>query len=143
MNLYKIVFSHHAPKDSEKGIKVLLLAQNDEQAYEWLASEPKLEDRTLYNSWKDNEGYSYSEEKETFVDEDGEEVDSSWYDEEGNAENFKTRMLRLKGEINDDEYDFTDAYYGITLLGWELLKEDVKTDYSELVELGVVFNAVS
>lgn len=143
MNLYKIVFSHHAPKDSEKGIKVLLLAQNEEQVYEWLASEPKLEDRTLYNSWKDNERYSYAEEKETFVDEDGEEVDSSWYDEEGNAENFKTRMLRLKGEINDDDYDFTDAYYGITLLGWELLKEDVKTDYSELVELGVVFNAVS
>jgi len=143
MNLYKIVFSHHAPKDSEKGIKVLLLAENDEQVYEWLASEPKLEDRTLYNSWKENEGYSYSEEKETFVDEDGEEVDSSWYDEEGNAENFKTRMLRLKGEINDDDYDFTDAYYGITLLGWELLKEDVKTDYSELVELGIVFNAVS
>lgn len=143
MNLYKIVFSHHAPKDSEKGMKVLLLAENEEQVYDWIASEPKLEDRTLYNSWKENEGYSYSEEKETFVDEDGEEVDSSWYDEEGNAENFKTRMLRLKGEINDDDYDFTDAYYGITLLGWELLKEDVKTDYSELVELGVAFNAVS
>lgn len=142
MNLYKIVFSHHSPKDSEKGMKVLLLAENEDQVYDWIASKPKLEDRTLYNDWKDNEGYSYSEEQETFVDADGEESDSSWYDEEGNAENFKTRMLRLKGEINDDDYDFTSAYYGITLLGWELLKEDVKTDYSELVELGVAFNAV-
>lgn len=139
MNLYKITFSHHAPKDREQGIKCLLLAVNDEQVYEWIASEPKLNDRSLFNGWKDNEGYKYNEETETFVNEDGDEVDSFWYDEEGNAENFKTRMLRLKGEINDDDYDFTDAYYGITLFGWELLKEDVKTDYSELKELGIVY----
>jgi len=31
MNLYKVTFSHHAPKDSEQGIKALILAENDEQ----------------------------------------------------------------------------------------------------------------
>lgn len=139
MNLYKITFSHHAPKDSEQGIKCLLLAENDEQVYEWIASEPKPNDRSMFNGWKDNEGYTYNKEAEIFEDKDGDEVDSSWYDEEGNAENFKARMLRLKGEINDDDYYFTDAYYGITLFGWELLKEDVKTDYSELKELGIVY----
>jgi len=139
MNLYKITFSHHAPKDSEQGIKCLLLAENDEQVYDWIASEPKLNDRSMFNAWKDNEGYKYNEETETFVDKDGDDVDSSWYDEEGKSEIFKVRMLRLKGEINDDDYDFLDAYYGITLFGWELLKEDVKTDYSELKELGIVY----
>ncbi len=88
MNLYKVTFSHHAPKD-------------------------------------------------------GDEVDEGWWDEEGEPENFKERMLRLKGEIEDDSIDFSDSYYGITLLGWELLKENVTTDYSELIELGVVFVAVS
>jgi hypothetical protein len=47
-------------------------------------------------------------------------------------------MLRLKGEIEDSSVDFSDAYYGITLYGWELLKENVVTDYSELIELGII-----
>ena len=85
----------------------------------------------------------FDKEKETFIDEDGNEVDEGWWDEDGNPENFKERMLRLKGEIEDDSVDFSDSYYGITLLGWELLKENVTTDYSELIELGVVFVAVS
>lgn len=136
MNLYKIEFSHHAPKDSERGIKCLLLAENDEQVYEWIKSEPK----EFYNSWKDNEGYSYDKEKEEFIDEDGEtESGAGWWDDNGDPENFKDRMLRLKGEINDDDYDFSGAYYGITLYGWELLKGNINTDYSELIELGIIY----
>jgi hypothetical protein len=48
----------------------------------------------------------------------------------------------LKGQVNDDDYDYSDAYYGITLFGWSLLKENVNTDYSELIELGIDFRAV-
>lgn len=143
MNLYKVTFSHHAPKDSEHGIKALILAENDEQVYNWIASEPKINEGSMFNSWKDREEYSWDKEKETFVDKDGDEVDEGWCNEEGEPENFKERMLRLNGEIEDDSVDFSDSYYGITLLGWELLKENVTTDYSELIELGVVFVAVS
>lgn len=143
MNLYKVTFSHHAPKDSEQGIKALILAENDEQVYNWIASEPRTNEGSMFNSWKDREEYSWNKEKETFVDKDGDEVDGGWWDEEGEPENFKERMLRLNGEIEDDSVDFSDSYYGITLLGWELLKENVTTDYSELIELGVVFVAVS
>ena len=50
------------------------------------------------------------------------------------------RMLRLKGEINDPDADMGDAYYGVTLYGWELIKENVTSDYSELIELDIVFN---
>lgn len=120
MNLYKIIFSHHAPKDSEYGIKAFVLAENDEQVYNWIASNPKTNEGTLYNSWKNKE------------------EEGGWWNDEGESETFKERMLRLKGEIEDDSVDFSDSYYGITLLGWELLKEDITTDYSELIELGEI-----
>ncbi len=126
MNIYKITFSHHAPKGSEKGIKCLLLAENDEEVYDWIASEPEISGGQLFNSWKDNESSE----------------DQDWYNEEGNIEDFKTHALRLKGEINDDDYDFSNAYYGIELLGWELLKENITTDYSELIELGIIYKAL-
>lgn len=143
MNLYKVTFSHHGPKDSEQGIKALILAENDEQVYNWIASEPNTNEGSMFNSWKDREEYSWNEEKDTFVDKDGDEVEEGWWDEDGTPENFKERMLRLKGEIEDDSVDFSDSYYGITLLAWELIKENTLIDYSELIELGVVFSAVS
>jgi len=141
MNLYKVTFSHYAPKDSERGIKSLILAENDEQVYNWIASEPKTNEGSIYNSWKNREEYSWDQEKEMFVDQDGDEVNEGWWDEEGKPENFKERMLRLKGEIEDDSVDFSDSYYGITLFAWELLKENVTSDYLELIELGVLFVA--
>ena len=135
------MFSHHAPKDSEQGIKCLLLAENDEQVYNWIASEPEINEEKLYNSWKEKDSYTWDEEDGLFVNEElGEAIDEGWWDEDGNPENFKDRMLRLKGEINDESADFSDSYYGITLLGWELLKENVTIDYLELIELGIVFN---
>lgn len=124
MNLYKIKFAHFAPKDSEHGIKALLLAENDEQVYEWIAAEPEIGACKLFNSWKNDEAAGHA-----------------WYGDNGNPETMKDRMLRLKGEIEDDDVDFSDSYYGITLFGWELLKENVETDYSELIELGIVCKA--
>jgi len=131
MNLYKVVFSHHSPKDSQKGIKTLLLAENSEQVYEWIKSEPKLEDRSLFNTWADSE-----KDEEVF-----EIYNDKW--EVIGTENFKEKMLRINGEINDDDYDFSDSYYGITLIGWELVKENTTNDYSELIDAGIVRSAIS
>ncbi len=130
MNIYKIEFLHASLKDREMGLKCLLLAENEEQVYEWIKSEPKIDELSLYNGWADSE-----EENEEF------EVYNDNYDVVG-KENFKQKMIRLKGQMNDDDYDYSDAYYGITLFGWSLLKENVNTDYSELIELGIVFRAV-
>jgi hypothetical protein len=141
MNIYKVIFSHHAPKDSEQGIKVLILAENDEQVYNWIVSEPETSEGKLYNSWKDNEQFTWNEEKESFVDKYSNVVNEGWWDEDCKPENFKDRMLRLKGEMDDDSVDFSDSYYGITLLAWELLKENVNSiNYTELIELGIVIN---
>ena len=129
MNIYKIEFVHASPKNREMGLKCLLLAENEEQVYEWIKSEPKIGDRSLYNGWADSE-----EENKEF------EVYNDNYDVIG-KENFKQKMIRLKGQMNDDDYDYSGAYYGITLFGWSLLKENVNTDYSELIELGIVYRA--
>lgn len=97
MNLYKVTFSHYAPKDTEQGIKAFILAENDEQVYNWISSEPKTNEGYMFNCWKEREDYFWHKEKETFVNKDIEEVDEGWWDEEGNPEDFKVRMLRLKG----------------------------------------------
>ena len=137
MNIYKILFSHYGKKDSIQGIVALVLAENDGQVYDWIASNPKTEEMSIYNSWRDRENYSLNEETGTFFDENGYEL-RGWKDEDGNPETFKQRMLRLGGEIYDEDVDLSDSYYGITLYGWELLKENVTTDYFELIELGIV-----
>jgi len=120
MNLYKITFSHTAPKSSKEGIECYLLAENDEQVYNYV-------DKSFnYECWKDDD-----------------EEPIELYDDDYNVigtETFKEKMLRIKGEQNDEDYDYSDAYYGITLYGWELVKENVDGNYTEMVELGIISN---
>lgn len=143
MNLYKVIFTHYSTKSRASGIKALLLAENEEQVFDWIASEPKLDEYDhIFNSWKVKSTYLYNQETDMFFNEDNnEESGYEWYDEEGKPENFKNRMLRLRGEIEDESVDFSDSYYGITLYGWETVKENVHSDYSELIESGVCFVA--
>ena len=126
MNLYRITFSHTAPKDREEGIKGYLIAENDEQVYNYI-------DKTYnYGCWKDNE-----------EDEDKELIEI--YDDDYNVigiETFKEYMLRINGEQNDENYDYSDAYYGITLYGWEKVKENAEGDYTEMIDLGIIFNCM-
>ncbi len=138
MNLYNVTHKHIAPRGWGSGIVALLFAENDEQVYEWIASQPRTILGVMDNDWKLNENAVWDEENEVFVDESGEYKD--WYDDDGNPECFKTRMLRLRGEL-DNSVDVADAFYGVTFLGWRLLKENVETDYSELIELGIAYVA--
>lgn len=142
MNLYKIIFSHYSPKDSEHGIKCLLLAENSDQVYEWIASKPVIEDNTLDNDWAEKSKYKYDFKEDAFLDSNRNKTDYYWTDDNGTVENYKERMIRLEGEIYDPSVDFEYSYYGITLLGWELLKEDIETNYSELQELKIVYSVI-
>jgi len=128
MNLYRTKFSHHAPRDMQTGTICLILAENDKQVYEFLKSEPKINDEQYFVSWQDRE-------------DDEEVVESEWNDkyEATKVENIKDYLIRIKGSMNDQNQEYNDLYYGLTVVGWELLKEDVKTDYSELIELGQMF----
>jgi len=51
-------------------------------------------------------------------------------------------MIRIKGELNDEDFTNEDAYYGNTIFGWELLKGNPETDFAELIELGIVFSCL-
>lgn len=124
MNLYKINFTHYAPKDSKEGIITYLVAIDNEQVYEYIKSEPRINDNGLYNSWKDCE-------------DDNKVYDI--YDNNYNVigtESFKERMIRLGGEMYDEDADVSDSYYGVTHLGWELVKEDISIE-----EMGIIKNA--
>ncbi|MWV44825.1 hypothetical protein GRF59_14485 [Paenibacillus sp. HJL G12] len=114
MNLYKIMFEHYSQKDSKVGTITHLVARSDEEVYEWLKNEPRLSDGSvIYNSYK------YSEEDdETF------EIYDADYNVIG-TESFKERMIRLHGEMFDEDKELNDLYYGLTLYGWQKVKEDI------------------
>lgn len=129
MNLYKIEFRHYSPKDSEYGIKGYIVAKDDEEVYEFIKSEPEVNDEGLYNSYQDNEN-------------DEEEFDI--YDDNYNVigtESFKDRMIRIHGEMYDDEAEVSDLYYGVTQYGWSCLIENITDqDISGLRYLGILVN---
>jgi hypothetical protein len=117
------MFEHYSPKDSKKGISTYLVAESDEQVYEWLKSEPKLDDDNwIYTPYNDNENNNIMFEI---------------YDNEYNLigeESYKDRIIRLKGEMFDDELELSDLYYGKIVYGWKLIKEDVKPDVLQIIK---------
>ena len=121
MNLYKIIFSHYGPKDSQEGVKTLVASESDEQVYSWLASDPG----EITTGWKYNENIVFNTELGAFVDADGDVVNEGWWDDDDNPEDYKTRMIRLRGDMDED---FDDAFYGVTLYDWEMIDENVSQD---------------
>lgn len=123
MNLYRILFTHTAPKDTKLGIETYLLAENEDDVYHHIDEEYK------WGGWSDSES-------------DGKTFDV--YDEDWNqigTETFREKIMRIKGDMNDEDYDFSDAYYGITLYGWELVATNVREMWDGLIELGIFSNA--
>lgn len=100
-NLYTINFTFYAQKDNQSGIVTHIIANTDEQIYEWLKSEPKLDETKtpfygrLYNNYK----YREAEEDE-----------------------FKQRIIGCQGDMYDEQSEVGDLYYGATQLGWEFVK---------------------
>jgi hypothetical protein len=135
-NLYKITWAGYSGKHLQDGTITYAFAENDEQVYEWIASEPEVDGEDLYNDWKMKEEYKWDEGKKSFVNEFGKKVE--WLNEDGEPENFKDRMMRLQGE-DVDEIALEDIFAvdDCRLYGWSLCKENVSTDNSELIELGM------
>lgn len=117
MKLYELLFRHYSQKDSEEGIICYLVANSDEEIYEFIKSEPEIPDGTkwgrgIFNSWK------YKDDKE----------DSS-YEEE-----HKTRLIECCGEMFDDCADISDLYYGLTHYGWRCVCEEISEEQITLLE---------
>lgn len=117
------MFEHFSPKDSQQGLITYLVANSSEDVYEWFKKEPQLPDgNRLFNSYK------YSEEDNKVFE---------LYDDKYNIigeENFKEKMIRLGGEMFDEDRELNDLYYGLTLYGWELVKEGVKPDALQMIK---------
>lgn len=119
MKLYKVTFRHYSQKDSVEGIKELLLANSEEEAFD------HVDLKYTYGSWSDKD------ENGEYDPEDFEQADES----------YKARMIRLGGEDNDDEHEVEDLYYGATEWGWEFIS-DVTPEQQEFLltnKLAVVY----
>ena len=109
MNLYKIEFTHYAPKDSSSGIKEYILANNDEEVFDYINK------NYTWNGWTERE------------------------DEWGNeCQTYKEFVLENKGD-DEDESLFEDLYYGQTTYSWELIKENITEENAKiLTELDII-----
>ena len=114
-NLYSIRFKHFAPKDSKEGIVGYVIAHSSEDVYEFIKSEPELNGVNIYNEFEDKEN-GFEDGEDGFEDE-GNEVDNI------DEESFKERMIRLGGEMYDEDAEVNDAYYGVTHYGWKFERE--------------------
>ena len=120
--LFRILVLHAAPQDKHISIQTYLIANDAEHVYDWIKSQPI---EGIYVDW---------EEKES----EGDVYDV--YDDDFNVigtETFKERMIRLGGEMFDDTFDFSVAYEGITLYGWEMLCTISNPQIAILLELGI------
>jgi len=89
-------------------------------------TDPVINGYCIINSYKDNEEYG-----KTFDIYDS-------YDNAVMTETFKERMIRLNGEMFDNDIYVSETYYGVTQYGWELVKENVY--YTDVVAVKSSFN---
>lgn len=139
MKLYKIMFTHWSQKDSATGIVEHFVGENDEAVYEYIKSQDSNYDReiSMFTSWTEYE------EANSYYDEDVEEEDKGFeiYDDDYNVigtETFKERMLRLGGEMFDEDQELNDLYYGATRFGWKEVGEILPTEIAVLKNVGIL-----
>jgi phosphoribosylformylglycinamidine (FGAM) synthase-like amidotransferase family enzyme len=128
MNIYRIIVEHAGGKSNHTSIECYLLAENDEAVFEWIDKEKN------YDGWWHN-------------DNDDNVEPYNIYDNNYNVvgtETYKERMLRLKGEINDEDRDYSDSYYGLKFFGWSLVKENpLPVEINVLKELDMIIDITS
>lgn len=126
MKLYKIIFKHYSPKDSEEGIKGFLFGETEEEVCDYVMT--KLGYYSLDNLEEEVEIYSYDEE----TDCDSQETITK-----------REELLQNGGEIGLDSNDYSDAFYGITHYGWEEVENWSDRESTALCHLGLFVDAES
>ena len=138
-SIYKVEFTHYAPKNSEEGIKTLLAAKDDLQVMRWIWRECMFgpSDSTLNaetevcpsNKW----WVEHPEERQRALDL-GLEVDDD--------------MRYVTGPYRDvmlwwrcDPTGPTELRYGHTTWGWERLGPATKANVAALTSLGLLEDA--
>lgn len=114
MNLYRILAEHYAPKDCFESIVGYALVGNEDE---------------LYDLIKD----SGSEKFGSFIGWCGDEDEEYWNEETEEEDlSHKEWVIKNGGELGQDQF-ITDLYYGVTLIGWELVEEnvDINSEFSQ------------
>ena len=105
MKLHKILLRHCSPKDSVEVTKLYVLADNE------AAILARLDDGKAgftYGGWQEQS--DEAEEPCEIYDTDYKVI---------GTETYLEKMLRLRGEFNDEDANYEDAYYGIKHWGWD------------------------
>lgn len=116
INLFTIRFSHHAPKDGKRGIETYVLADSE------TAVRDRIDEEFNGGAWKDDD-----EPIETYDDD---------YDVTGEETRLE-RVLRLRGEVDGEDNDYSDSYYGLTFWGWDEAVSISEDDAATLLRLGI------
>jgi hypothetical protein len=124
MKLHKIQIRHCAPKDCKESIVTFVLANNENQILNYIDTE------LLFGTWSDRHDDSLSEPL-SITNDDGDLIGSEFY---------KEKMLRLRGEFNDENADYSDAYYGVTHYGWDEGIEITDAEAKTLIKLNIVLD---
>jgi hypothetical protein len=123
MDLYRIDVEHIGPKSIKSAIQCFLVSGNDKDVYEWIVTMSETYPKKDKFSWF---SCAWAYDQEDFED-DPEESDYPLevYDSDYNVISYdnspRERVIRLCGDINDEDFDFTDSYYGLSRYGWVLL----------------------
>ncbi len=102
MKLYTVTLIHYSPGDDESGIDCFLIADNDEQVYDWL---------------RDNRCTGYKDQEEDSESYDIESPDYPWNTIESGL-TFQEKIIYYRGCANDPDTDYEDLYYGQTNWSW-------------------------
>lgn len=121
MKLHKILVKHWAPKGSYDGMAGYVIAENERAILDHLDSPDY---SYTYGAWAEKEDngdvYDITDEHYRVI----------------GTETYLQRMLRLRGEYND-ETSVDDAFYMVTHYGWDEGVEISEVDAVTLVRLGV------
>lgn len=115
MNLYRIIVLHGAPKDSHTSTETYLVAENEQEVFDWLNGKN-------YGAW--------TEEVE-----EGEEPNMRYADDNETEIPFREWVMLKRGDLEDEE-GWEDAYYGVTKWGWEPIAA-TPDEIAILVRLGI------
>jgi hypothetical protein len=116
MKLYTVTLIHRSPKDSESGIDCFLIANNEEQVYDWL---------------RDNRCTGYKDQEKGSESYDIESPVSPWNTIRSGL-TFQEKIIYYRGCANDPDTDYEDLYYGQTNWSWNEGQELTEADLSVL-----------
>lgn len=118
-HLYRIKFDHVAPKDHKEGTETFALADDEATIFE------RVDKEYNYDSWSEDD------DEHVIYDDDYQEI---------GTETRRERVMRLRGQIGDEDNDYSDAYYGITDWGWDEGVEISDEDAATLLRLGLAMD---